>query len=43
MNTNVVSVSPDESASLAARLLERHNIGSLPVFGSDGRLKGIVT
>ena len=43
MNTNVVSVSPDESASLAARLLERHNIGSLPVCGSDGLLKGIVT
>lgn len=43
MSPNVVSITPDESASLAARLLYRHNIGSLPVCGEDGQLKGIVT
>ncbi len=43
MNSSVVSITPDETASLAAQLLHRHNIGSLPVCGSDGRLCGIVT
>ena len=43
MNTHVVSISPDESAALAARLLHRHNIGSLPVCSPDGQLRGIVT
>ena len=43
MNSNVIRIDPDESAALAARLLNRHNIGSLPVCSSDGRLRGIVT
>ena len=43
MTKNVVSISPDESTSLAARLLYRHNIGSLPVCSSDGKLRGILT
>lgn len=43
MNGSVVSILPDESTALAARLLSRHNIGSLPVCGKDGRLRGIVT
>ena len=43
MNPSVVSITPDESASLAARLLSRHNLGSLPVCGEDGGLRGIVT
>lgn len=43
MNSSVVSISPDEPATLAARLLYRHNIGSLPVVTSDGRLRGIIT
>ena len=43
MNTDVISVSPDESALLAARLLSRHNVGSLPVCAEDGTLRGIVT
>ncbi|MCL1820970.1 MAG: CBS domain-containing protein [Oscillospiraceae bacterium] len=43
MNTNVVSVTTDESATLAARLLNRHNIGSLPVCSLDGRIRGILT
>ena len=29
MNQSVVSITPAESASLAARLLSRHNLGSL--------------
>jgi len=43
MNSNVVSITPEESTTLAARLLNRHNIGSLPVCSLDGRLKGILT
>lgn len=43
MNANVISVGPDETVSLAARLLSRHNIGALPVCSDDGKLRGIVT
>ena len=43
MNPSVVSITPQESASLAARLLSRHNLGALPVCGNDGGLRGIVT
>ena len=43
MNPNVVSIAPDESAALAARLLRRHNVGSLPVCSLDGHIRGIVT
>ena len=43
MSPNVVSITPEESASLAARLLYRHNIGSVPVCTNDGTLRGIVT
>lgn len=43
MNPSVVSIAPGESATLAARLLSRHNIGSLPVCGEEGGLRGIVT
>ncbi len=43
MNPNVVSITPDETAALAARLLQRHNVGSLPVCSLDGRLRGILT
>lgn len=43
MSTNLVTVSPEENASVAARLLSRHNIGALPVCTKDGRLKGMLT
>ncbi|MCL2547408.1 MAG: CBS domain-containing protein [Oscillospiraceae bacterium] len=43
MNSNVVNINPEENAALAARLLHRHNVGSLPVCALDGSLKGIVT
>ncbi len=43
MSTKLVTVSPEESASVAARLLSRHNIGALPVCSKDGKLKGMVT
>ena len=43
MSPNVVSITPEESTALAARLLYRHNIGALPVCAEDGRLRGIVT
>jgi len=43
MSPNVVSITPEESVALAARLLYRHNVGALPVCSEDGRLRGIVT
>lgn len=43
MTENVVSITPEESAALAARLLAWHNLGALPVCDSDQRVQGIVT
>jgi CBS domain-containing protein len=43
MSHGVVSISPEEPAKLAARLLARHNIGSLPVCAENGALRGMVT
>lgn len=43
MNPGVVSIAPGESAALAARLMSRYNVGSLPVCSEDGHLRGIVT
>ena len=43
MNPSVITIEPGSSASLAARLISRHNVGSLPVCGEDRRLRGVVT
>lgn len=43
MSGKLVSVAPEESAAVAARLLSRHNIGALPVCTGEGRLRGLVT
>lgn len=43
MAKKTVSVSEDEAVSVAARLIARHNVGSLPVCRRDGGLSGIVT
>jgi CBS domain-containing protein len=43
MSTNIISVAPTESTTLAAMMLARHNIGALPICSGDGKLKGIVT
>ena len=43
MNSSAVTVEPASSAALAARLISRHNVGALPVCGSDCRLRGVVT
>lgn len=43
MNPSAVTVEPASSAALAARLISRHNVGALPVCGSDRRLRGMVT
>ena len=40
---SVVTIAPEESAALAARLLSRHELGALPVCAADGTLVGIVT
>ena len=43
MTKTVVRIHPEESVSVAARMLEHYNIGALPVCGSDGRMCGLVT
>ena len=43
MSQTVVSIHPEESVAVAARTLERHNIGALPVCDGVGRLCGVVT
>lgn len=43
MSGRIVSIAPEESAAVAARMLSRHNIGALPVCGKEGRLRGLVT
>lgn len=43
MSKGVVTIAPEESAALAARLLSRHELGALPVCAPDGTLAGIVT
>jgi CBS domain-containing protein len=43
MSQGAVTITPQESAALAARLLARHNVGSLPVCSQSGQLRGVVT
>lgn len=43
MSSRPICVAPEDSASVAARLLSRHNVGALPVCSADGRLRGMVT
>ena len=38
MTPHVVSIAPEESAALAARLLARHGLGALPVCSAEGIL-----
>ena len=43
MSTQVVRIHPDESVTVAARMLAHYNVGILPVCGNDGRVCGVVT
>lgn len=43
MSAPVIRIHPGETVAVAARTLERYNIGALPVCGADGRLCGVVT
>jgi len=43
MSRQVITVEPEETVAVAARMLARHNIGSLPVSTRDGKLLGMVT
>ena len=43
MSCAVVTIAPEESVALAARLLARHDLGALPVCGHRGKLLGMVT
>ena len=41
MTRDPVRIAPEETVSVAARMLGRGNIGALPVCTADGRLRGI--
>ena len=43
MTNPVIRINPEESVAVAARTLERYNIGILPVCGYDGQVCGLVT
>jgi len=43
MTKNLITASQTDTASRAARLLYRHNIGAVAVLGNDGKIRGIVT
>ena len=43
MTKNVICVGAEEAVSVAARLMARYNVGTLPVRGADGRIRGILT
>ena len=43
MTNQVVRIHPEETVSVASRMMEHNNIGAMPVCGSDGRLCGMVT
>lgn len=43
MTKPVIRIGSDETVEVAARTLAHYNIGALPVCGSDGRLKGLIT
>ena len=43
MTNQVIRISPEESASVAARLLTHYNIGVLPVCTAEGKICGVLT
>lgn len=43
MSETVVTITPEESVALAARLMTRHNVGALLVCDYQGALRGMVT
>ena len=43
MTKQVVRIHPEETVTVAARMLEHNNIGAMPVCGNDGRLCGMIT
>lgn len=43
MTESIVSVSPEETAQTAAQRMAQRDLGALPVCGSDGGLRGIIT
>ncbi len=43
MCDHVISISPQEPVTSAARLLREQNIGALPVCGDSGELCGVIT
>lgn len=42
MSRNVISLSPDQTARQAAKLMSDHEVGAIPV-AKDGKVQGIVT
>lgn len=43
MNPNTACVSSDGTAADAARQMQHHGIGALPISGPDNKIKGMVT
>ena len=43
MSDPVINISPEETVSVASRMLEHYNIGAMPVCSVNGKLCGMLT
>ena len=43
MTNQVVRIQPEETIAVASRMLERNNIGAMPVCNAEGKLCGMIT
>lgn len=43
MTHNLAVISPESTVEQAAKMMQAHNIGSVPVCGQNGQIVGIVT
>lgn len=43
MTREILRIGPEETVAVAARMLSRGNVGSLPVCTADGKLRGVLT
>lgn len=43
MTTNVITIEPNSTALEAAKIMQSHNIGFIPVYNQDKKVLGVIT
>lgn len=43
MTTNIATTAPESTVSDAARVMQAHNVGAIPVCGPNSKILGIIT